>query len=78
MYSLQIAGAMVERGKSLTDIAQTVRMVMKVLATYGVSLSACSLPGEQSLFIHKFTYKNSFEHQNILYSYTQAAVIEIS
>jgi dihydroxyacetone kinase len=57
MCSLQIAGAMVEKGKSLTDIAQTVRMVLKVLATYGVSLSACSLPGEQSLYVHKFIYK---------------------
>ena len=75
MCSSQIAGAMVEKGKSLTDIAQTVRMVMKVLAMYGVSLSECSLPGEQSLFIHKFIYKNSFEHQNILYSHTQAGMI---
>jgi len=42
---------MVENGKSLTDIAQTVRMVMKVLATYGVGLSACSLPGEHFIFV---------------------------
>jgi dihydroxyacetone kinase len=69
MCSLQIAGAMVEKGKSLTDIAQTVKMVLKVLATYGVSLSACSLPGEQSLYIRKFIYKSSFEHQNIPYSH---------
>lgn len=70
MCSSQIAGAMVEKGKSLTDIAQTVRMVMKGLATYGVSLSACSLPGEQSLYICKSIYKNSFEHQNVPYSHT--------
>jgi dihydroxyacetone kinase len=59
MFCLQIAGAMAEKGKSLMDISQTVRMVMKVLATYGVSLSACSLPGEQSLCINKVIYKNS-------------------
>ena len=75
MCSSQIAGAMVEEGKPLTDIAQTVRMVMEVLATYGVSLSACSLPGEQSLYILKFIYTNSFEHQNVPYSHTQAGII---
>jgi len=75
MCSPQIAGAMVEKGKSLTDIAQTVRMVMKVLATYGVSLSACSLPGEQSIYICKFIYKNSFVHQSVPYSQTQDGMI---
>jgi len=75
MCSSQIAGAMVEKGKSLTDIAETVRMVMEVLATYGVSLSACSLPGEQSLYICKFIYKNSFVHQNVAYSQTQTGMI---
>ena len=75
MCSLEIAGAMLEKGKSLTDTALTVRMVMKVLATYGVSLSACSLPGEQSLYTCKFICKNSFEHQNVPYSHTQAGMI---
>jgi len=41
MCSSQIAGATVQKGKSLTDIAHTVRIFMKVLAMYGVSLSAC-------------------------------------
>ncbi|XP_033606442.1 triokinase/FMN cyclase isoform X2 [Cryptotermes secundus] len=50
VFIFKIAGAMVEEGKSLTDIAQTVRMVLRVLASYGVSLSACSLPGSGPLF----------------------------
>jgi hypothetical protein len=45
VFISQIAGAMTKKGKSLTDIVQTVRMVLNVLATYGVSLSACSVPG---------------------------------
>jgi hypothetical protein len=44
---------MAEKRKSLTDIAQTVTMVLNVLATYGVSLSACSVPGMSLLCTEK-------------------------
>ncbi|PSN34369.1 Triokinase/FMN cyclase [Blattella germanica] len=47
---LKIAGAMAEEGKSMSEIIESAKMLLKSLATYGVGLSACSLPGSGPLF----------------------------
>lgn len=42
---LQICGAMSEKGNSLSSIKKTAEKIISSMATIGVALSACSLPG---------------------------------
>lgn len=50
MLILKITGAMAEEGKSLSEIITASQKLLSCLATYGVGLSACSVPGSGPLF----------------------------
>nr|CAD7423332.1 unnamed protein product [Timema monikensis] len=50
LFVYKITGAMSEEGKSLREIKATAIEVNNSMATIGVSLSACSLPGSGPLF----------------------------
>lgn len=45
LFVIKIAGAFAERGLSLAEVAEIARNVSLNTATYGVGLSACTLPG---------------------------------
>ncbi|XP_069695293.1 triokinase/FMN cyclase-like isoform X2 [Periplaneta americana] len=49
-FIFKIAGAMSEEGRSFDEIVDTVNAILQNLATFGVCLSACSLPGSGPLF----------------------------
>lgn len=50
VFTYKIGGAMSEEGKSLTEIKNELTKVVNSMATIGVALSACSLPGSPPLF----------------------------
>lgn len=45
LFVIKIAGALAERGFPLHEVAEIARYVSQNTATYGVGLSACSIPG---------------------------------
>lgn len=49
LFVIKIAGAFAERGLSLTEIAEIAQNVSRNTATYGVGLSACTLPGNVTI-----------------------------
>ncbi|CAI4222708.1 unnamed protein product [Auanema sp. JU1783] len=50
VFIIKIAGAMADRGNSLEDIAAFCERANSHIATIGVSLSPCSLPGKKQMF----------------------------
>ncbi|XP_034939542.1 PTS-dependent dihydroxyacetone kinase 1, dihydroxyacetone-binding subunit DhaK-like [Chelonus insularis] len=50
LFVMKIAGTIAERGKALDEVAYHARMVTDNLATYGVGLTPCSLPGQGLMF----------------------------
>lgn len=45
LFVIKIAGALAEKGSSLCEVAEIARRVSQSIATYGVGLSACAIPG---------------------------------
>lgn len=45
LFVIKIAGALAERGSPLPEVTEIARQVSHSTATYGVGLSACSIPG---------------------------------
>ncbi|XP_063993832.1 triokinase/FMN cyclase-like [Diachasmimorpha longicaudata] len=50
LFVIKIAGALSQRGKSLEDVHQHATIISENIATYGVGLTACSLPGQGPMF----------------------------
>lgn len=50
MFIFKIAGAMAERGQSLTSILQASKDIAANMGTMGLALGPCSLPGQGPLF----------------------------
>ena len=48
--SIQIAGALAERGCTLEEVAAVANTVASNIATMSVSLSSCSVPGQEPSF----------------------------
>ncbi|XP_015185774.1 PREDICTED: triokinase/FMN cyclase-like [Polistes dominula] len=47
---IKIAGALAERGESLSKILKYAKLSVENMATYAVGLSACSIPGQEYMF----------------------------
>jgi len=45
LFVIKIAGAFAEKGFPLCEVAEMARRVSRSIATYGVGLSACAIPG---------------------------------
>ena len=45
LFVIKIAGAFAEKGFPLCEVAEIARRVSQNIATYGVGLSACAIPG---------------------------------
>ncbi|XP_015111947.1 uncharacterized protein LOC107037741 isoform X2 [Diachasma alloeum] len=50
LFVMKIAGALSQRSKSLEEIHQHAKIVSENIATYGVGLKACALPGQGPMF----------------------------
>ncbi|XP_043280408.1 triokinase/FMN cyclase-like isoform X2 [Venturia canescens] len=50
LFVIKIAGSLAFRGKSLEDITRTAETVSQNIATYGVGLCPCSMPGQGPMF----------------------------
>lgn len=42
---IKIAGALAERGKTLSEVLKYAEFTRENMATYAIGLSACSIPG---------------------------------
>lgn len=47
LFVIKIAGALAEKGFPLCQVAEIARHVSQNIATYGVGLSACAIPGNR-------------------------------
>ncbi|XP_043486849.1 triokinase/FMN cyclase-like [Polistes fuscatus] len=47
---IKIAGALAERGESLSKVLKYAELTVKNMATYAVGISACSIPGQGYMF----------------------------
>lgn len=45
LFIIKIAAALAERGQSLEDVSQIAQKVLQNMATYGVGLTVCTIPG---------------------------------
>lgn len=50
LFVIKIAGAFAEKGFPLCQVAEIARHVSQSIATYGVGLSACTIPGQGLMF----------------------------
>ncbi|KAL0112622.1 hypothetical protein PUN28_012122 [Cardiocondyla obscurior] len=50
LFVIKIAGALAEKGLPLHDVAETARRVSQSIATYGIGLTACAIPGQHLMF----------------------------
>ncbi|XP_043479204.1 triokinase/FMN cyclase-like isoform X2 [Leptopilina heterotoma] len=50
LFIMKIAGALAQRGHNLEEVTKFAKLVLKNIATYGVGLTACSLPGKGLMF----------------------------
>ncbi|KAL6261264.1 hypothetical protein P5V15_008786 [Pogonomyrmex californicus] len=50
LFVIKIAGAFAKKGFSLHQVAEIARRVSQNIATYGVGLSACTIPGQGLMF----------------------------
>lgn len=62
LFVIKIVGALAEQGKSLEEVYNHAEIIAKNIATYGVALRPCSLPG---LLLIKITIINI--NINIIY-----------
>lgn len=45
LFVIKIAGAFAERGSPLCEVAEVAQRVSQNVATFGIGLSACAIPG---------------------------------
>ncbi|XP_012525510.1 triokinase/FMN cyclase isoform X2 [Monomorium pharaonis] len=50
LFVIKIAGALAEKGLPLCQVAEIARHVSQSIATYGIGLSACAIPGQGLMF----------------------------
>ncbi|CAL7941747.1 unnamed protein product [Xylocopa violacea] len=50
LFIIKIAGALAENGQRLDKVQQVAQDVLQNIATYAVGLSACSIPGQPTMF----------------------------
>lgn len=62
LFVIKIAGALAERGSPLCEVVEIARHVSRSVATYGVGLSACAIPGTR-------------QSRLVSYHYARAAII---
>lgn len=62
LFVIKITGAMAERGNSIDEILYHAKVVADCIATYGVGLRSCSLPG--LLFFFTFFYLSWMTNNN--------------
>lgn len=50
IFIMKIAGAIAQRGHNLEEVTKLTKLVSQNIATYGVGLAACTLPGKGLMF----------------------------
>lgn len=63
---MKIAGAIAQRGHNLEEVTKLTKLVSQNIATYGVGLAACTLPGLFKFinFLIKYLFYN-FQNKKV-------------
>lgn len=56
LFVVKIAGALAEKGSPLREVVEIARRVSQSVATYGVGLSACAIPGTRQSGLVSYHY----------------------